>query len=52
MTRLWGALRAAYRILGYESAAKSDNVFRDVVLARSIEPSGKGGVSSGRKVSR
>ncbi|GLP79738.1 IS1634 family transposase [Mycobacterium antarcticum] len=41
MTHLWGALCAAYRILGLESATKSDNVFRDLVLARIIEPSSK-----------
>ena len=38
MTHLWEALCAAYRILGFESATKSDNVFRDLVLARIIEP--------------
>ena len=41
MTHLWEALCAAYRILGFESATKSDNVFRDLVLARIIEPSSK-----------
>jgi hypothetical protein len=41
MTHLWDALCAAYRILGFESAAKGDNVFRDLVLARIIEPSSK-----------
>src|SRR6476620_2384392 len=41
MTRLWEALWAAYRVLGFESATKSDNVFRDLVLARIIEPSSK-----------
>nr|WP_284236184.1 IS1634 family transposase [Mycolicibacterium sp. TUM20984] len=41
MTHLWGALCAAYRILGFESATKSDIVFRDLVLARIIEPSSK-----------
>jgi hypothetical protein len=39
MTHLWDALCAAYRILGFESAAKGDNVFRDLVLARIIEQS-------------
>ena len=41
MSHLWDALCAAYRILGFESAAKGDNVFRDLVLARIIEPSSK-----------
>src|SRR6476620_172042 len=41
MTHLWKALCAAYRVLGLESATKSDNVFRDLVLARIIEPSSK-----------
>src|SRR3954453_16416558 len=33
MTPLWETLCVAYRALGFESAAKSDNVFRDLVLA-------------------
>ncbi len=41
MTHLWDALCAAYRILGFESVTKGDNVFRDLVLARIIEPSSK-----------
>ena len=41
MTHLWEALCAAYRLLGFESATKSDNVFRDLVVARIIEPSSK-----------
>jgi hypothetical protein len=41
MTHLWEALCAAYRILGFDSATKGDNVFRDLVLARIIEPSSK-----------
>src|SRR4051794_19335398 len=41
MTALWDALCAAYRILGFESATKGDNVFRDLVLARIIEPTSK-----------
>jgi hypothetical protein len=41
MTHLWDALCAAYRILGFESATKGDTVFRDLVLARIIEPSSK-----------
>ena len=41
MTPLWDALCAAYRVLGFESAAKGDIVFRDLVLARIIEPTSK-----------
>ena len=41
MTGLWDALCAAYRFLGFESATKGDNVFRDLVLARIIEPTSK-----------
>jgi hypothetical protein len=41
MTALWEALCAAYRVLGFESAAKGDTVFRDLVLARLVEPSSK-----------
>lgn len=41
MTHLWDALCAAYRILGFESVTKGDNVFRDLVLARIIEPTSK-----------
>jgi hypothetical protein len=41
MSRLWDALSAAYDKLGLRSAAKSDNVFRDLVLARIIEPTSK-----------
>lgn len=41
MAHLWDGLCAAYRILGFESAAKGDNVFRDLVLARIIEPTSK-----------
>src|ERR1700739_4604646 len=41
MSHLWDALCAAYRILGFESATKGDNVFRDLVLARIIEPTSK-----------
>ena len=38
MTHLWAKLCAAYRVLGLESVAKGDNVFRDLVLARIIDP--------------
>jgi hypothetical protein len=41
MTHLWQALCDGYRILGFESATKGDNVFRDLVLARIIEPTSK-----------
>ncbi len=41
MTHLWDGLCTAYRVLGLESATKGDNVFRDLVLARNIEPTSK-----------
>jgi hypothetical protein len=41
MTHLWDGLRAAYRVLGFELVTKGDNVFRDLVLARIIEPTSK-----------
>jgi hypothetical protein len=41
MTHLWDGLCAAYRILGFESVTKGDSVFRDLVLARIIEPTSK-----------
>ena len=41
MAPLWESLCLAYRILGFESASKGDNAFRDLVLARIIEPSSK-----------
>lgn len=41
MTALRAALRAAYRALEMESAVKGDNVSRDLVLARIIEPGSK-----------
>ena len=41
MVHLWDGLCAAYRVLGLESATKGDNVFRDLVLARIIEPTSK-----------
>lgn len=40
MQVLWDALDAAFRALGFDEAA-SDEVFRDLVLARIIEPSSK-----------
>jgi Transposase DDE domain len=41
MTHLWDGLCTAYRMLGFESVTKGDNVFRDLVLARIIEPTSK-----------
>ena len=41
MTHLWDGLCAAYRVLGFESATKGDNVFRDLALAPIIEPTSK-----------
>jgi Transposase DDE domain len=41
MTHLWVGLCAAYRVLGFESATKGDNVFRDPVLSGIIEPTSK-----------
>lgn len=41
MGHLWDALEHGYRLLGFEAAAGGDEVFRDLVLARIIEPSSK-----------
>ncbi|WP_035718374.1 IS1634 family transposase [Gordonia terrae] len=41
MQVLWDTLAAVYVDLGFESAAKRDSVFRDLVLARIIEPTSK-----------
>jgi hypothetical protein len=49
MTHLWDRLCAAYRVLGFESVTKGDNVFRDLVLARIIEPTTK--IDAGRVLS-
>jgi Transposase DDE domain len=38
---LWDALRLAYEVLGLNRAAGGDEVFRDLVLARIIEPTSK-----------
>ena len=38
---LWEALCRAYEVLGFDTAAGADEVFRDVVLARIIEPTSK-----------
>ena len=41
MTHLWNGMCTAYRVLGFESVSKGDTVFRDLVLARIIEPTSK-----------
>jgi hypothetical protein len=41
MSHLLGALMHAYRVLGFEDAAGGDEVFRQLVLARIIEPASK-----------
>src|SRR2546429_5692889 len=41
MSYLWDALIRAYQVLGFERAAGGDEVFRDLVLARIIEPTSK-----------
>lgn len=41
MRLLWDTLNAVYVDLGFAAAANSDNVFRDLVLARIIEPTSK-----------
>ena len=41
MSHLWEGLCAAYRIVGFEAVSKGDTVFRDLVLARIIEPTSK-----------
>src|SRR5215213_11879241 len=41
MGHLWDALDHAYRVLGFERAAGGDKVFRQLVLARIIEPTSK-----------
>ena len=43
MGHLWDALEHAYRALGLEEAAGGDEVFRQLVLARIIEPASKPG---------
>ena len=45
MSHLWNALCVACRVLGFESVTKGDNVFRDLVLARIIEPTSKADAS-------
>jgi hypothetical protein len=41
MGHLWGALGHAYEVLGFDRAAGGDEVFRQLVLARIIEPTSK-----------
>ena len=41
MAHLWDALRHAYDVLGFDQAASGDEVFRQLVLARIIEPTSK-----------
>lgn len=41
MAHLWDALSRAYDMLGFEEAAGGDQVFRQLVLARIIEPTSK-----------
>jgi len=41
MAVLWDTLDSAYRRLGFDTATGSDAVFRDLVLARIIEPTSK-----------
>jgi Transposase DDE domain len=40
-SHLWEALCDAYRVLGFDAAVGGDAVFRDLVLARIIEPTSK-----------
>lgn len=41
MGHLWDALSLAYDVLGFDDAAGADEVFRQLVLARIIEPTSK-----------
>ena len=41
MSHLWEALSRAYQSLGFDTATGGDAVFRDLVLARIIEPTSK-----------
>lgn len=41
MGHLWDALSHAYQVLGFDAAAEGDEVFRELVLARVIEPTSK-----------
>jgi Transposase DDE domain len=40
-SHLWDALCTAYQVLGFDAAVGGDAVFRDLVLARIIEPTSK-----------
>ena len=48
---LWEALCAAYRVLGFDAAAGGDEVFRDLVAARIVEPTSKVGACHSNCVS-
>ena len=41
MGHLWDALYQAYGLLGFDQATGGDEVFRQLVLARIIEPTSK-----------
>ncbi len=41
MSHLWSALCTAFERLGFDSVTHGDTVFRDLVLARIIEPTSK-----------
>lgn len=41
MAHLWDALAQVYALLGFEVATGADEVFRDLVLARIVEPASK-----------
>lgn len=41
MGHLWDALCRAYDTLGFDAAAGGDEVFRQLVLARIVEPTSK-----------
>ena len=41
MGHLWDGLCRAYELLGFAQATGGDTVFRDLVLARIIEPTSK-----------
>jgi hypothetical protein len=40
-SHLWDGLRRAYQVLGFDTATGGDDVLRDLVLARIIEPTSK-----------
>jgi hypothetical protein len=40
-SHVWDGLCRAYRVLGFDTATGADEVFRDLVLARIIEPTSK-----------